>query len=184
MFKRGLTTKLHLCCPVAFHLSHGNFYDALEGRELIKSMHFKNNSHLLMDRAYEDNKTLAKDHGFCTVVPHKKNRKTTWFYNKQLYKQCNNIERYFLKLKCFRKVFTRYDKLDSIVISIVSLFCFQLTFMWTLTNFWINPWYIFFIYKSKVRCEIYVINFLFWFLHYYISLIFFLLFLFRGHLIR
>ena len=28
------------------------------------------------------------------------------------YKQRNEIERYFLRLKRFRKIFTRYDKLD------------------------------------------------------------------------
>ena len=30
---------------------------------------------------------LAKAHGFCTVVPPKKNRKSPWFYDKQLHKQ-------------------------------------------------------------------------------------------------
>ena len=46
-----------------------------------------------MDRAYEDDKNiaLAKVNGFHTVVPPKKNRKFHWFYDKQLYKQCNNI---------------------------------------------------------------------------------------------
>ena len=76
-----------------------------------------------MDRAYEDDKTiaLAKAHGFHPVVPPKKNRKLPWLYDKQLYKQRNLIERFFLRLKRFRKVFTRYDKLDSIFISTISL---------------------------------------------------------------
>ncbi|MBQ9491496.1 MAG: transposase [Firmicutes bacterium] len=40
------------------------------------------------------------------------------------------IERYFLRLKRLRKVFTRYDKLDSIFISTISLaFIFDLLFM-------------------------------------------------------
>ena len=76
--KGGLTTKLHLCCtsscPVAFRLSPGNFHDALEGRKLIELLYAKNNNCLLMDRAYEDDKTLAlaEGHGFNTVVPPKK----------------------------------------------------------------------------------------------------------------
>ena len=76
-----------------------------------------------MDRAYEDDKTIALDkaHGFHAVVPSKKNCKSHWLYDKQLYKQRNIIERYFLRLKRFRKVFTRYDKLDSIFISTTSL---------------------------------------------------------------
>lgn len=76
-----------------------------------------------MDRAYEDDMTraLAKEHGFHAVVPPKKNRKIPWDYDKELYKKRNQIERYFLRLKRFRKVFTRYDKLDSIFRSIIML---------------------------------------------------------------
>ena len=76
--KGGLTTKLHLCCtsscPVVFRLSPGNAHDAPEGRKLIESIYSKNNNYLLMDRAYEDDKTLAlaKNHGFKTVVTPKK----------------------------------------------------------------------------------------------------------------
>ena len=85
-----------------------------------------------MDRAYEADKTitLAKTHGFHAVVPPKKNRKLPWLYDKQLYKQRNIIERYFLRLKRFRKVFTRYDKLDSIFISAISFaFIFDALFI-------------------------------------------------------
>ena len=74
-----------------------------------------------MERAYEDDKTLAlaKSHGFFTVAPPQKNRKFPWFYDKKLYKQRNN-----------RKIFTRYDKLDSIFIYTISLtFIFDLLFM-------------------------------------------------------
>ena len=115
-----------------FHLSPGNSHDAPEGRKLIGSIYSKNNNYLLMDRAYEDDKTLylAKDHGFKTVVPPKKNRKLPWSYDRHLYKHRNNIERYFLRLKRFRKVFTRHDKLDSIFVFTISLdFIFDLLFM-------------------------------------------------------
>ena len=75
-----------------------------------------------MDRTYKDNKTivLAEFHGFHAVAPPKKNHKFPWLYGKQLYKQHNNTERYFLRLKRFKKVFTRYDKLDAIFISAIS----------------------------------------------------------------
>jgi len=35
-----------------------------------------------------------------------------WKYNKKLYKGRNVVERNFRKIKQFRRVFTRYDKLD------------------------------------------------------------------------
>ena len=120
-------------CPVAFRLSHNNPHDVTAGRNLIESICPKNNHYFLVVRAYKNDKTLAltKAHGFRTVISPKKNRK----YDKQLHKQRNNIERYFLRLKHFRKVFTRYYKLDSIFISTVSLaFIFNLLFMRTLPN--------------------------------------------------
>ena len=100
-----------------------NFCYVPEGRKLIESIYPKNNSYLLMDRVYEYDKTIAliKTQGFHAVVPPKKNHKSPWLYDKQFYKQRNNIERYFLRFKCCRRVFTRYDKLDSIFISIISL---------------------------------------------------------------
>ncbi len=76
-----------------------------------------------MDRAYEDDQTraLAEKQGFNVVVPPKKNRKQPWLYDKELYKRRNEVERYFLRLKRFRKVFTRYDKLDTIFLSVITL---------------------------------------------------------------
>ena len=38
-----------------------------------------------------------------------------------LYKKRNQVERFFLRIKRFRKVCTRYDKLDSIFLSVIML---------------------------------------------------------------
>ena len=79
--QKGVAIKLNLCCkslcPVVFRLSPGNYHNAPEGRKLIESIYTKNNTYLLMDRAYENNKAiaLAKNHGFHAVIPPKKNRK-------------------------------------------------------------------------------------------------------------
>ncbi len=75
-----------------------------------------------MDRAYEDEATrqAALDSGFIPVVPPKRNRKEPWDYDKELYKRRNEIERFFRRIKRFRKVFTRYDKLDIIFSGVIS----------------------------------------------------------------
>ena len=126
--KRGLTTKIHLCCAseryaFVFHLSAENRHDAPEGRKLIETICSEDDHYLLMDRAYEDDKTraLATEHGFIPVVPPKRNRKDPWDYDKELYKRRNKVERYFLRLKRFRKVCTRYDKLDSSFLAVIML---------------------------------------------------------------
>lgn len=104
-------------------LSAGNRHDAPEGRKLIESLSCKSGYYLLMDRAYEDNETqaLALMQGLVPVVPPKKNRKTPWQYDSELYKRRNEVERFFLRIKRFRKVFTRYDKLDIVYFSTVTL---------------------------------------------------------------
>ncbi|MDR2436820.1 MAG: IS5/IS1182 family transposase, partial [Endomicrobium sp.] len=45
-------------------------------------------------------------------VPLKRTRKEKWDYDKELYKQRNKIERFFLRIKRFHRVLTTYDKLD------------------------------------------------------------------------
>ena len=54
-----VTFMLYSPCSVVFRLSHGNSHTAPKGRRLIVYIYPKDNSYLLMDRAYEDNKTLA-----------------------------------------------------------------------------------------------------------------------------
>ncbi len=102
---------------VSFSLSSGNAADAPEGRKLLNhTLTDKAQRYLIMDRAYEGDETrnLATDLGLIPVVPPKQNRKVPWEYDRETYKRRNQIERFFLRIKRFRRVFTRYDKLDII----------------------------------------------------------------------
>ena len=69
---------------------------------------------LAMDKAYEGDACRAKAEacGMCPVVPPKSNRREPWEYDKELYKGRNVVERNFRRIKQFRRVFTRYGKLD------------------------------------------------------------------------
>lgn len=70
--------------------------------------------YLLMDKAYEGDETrqLALDLGFTPVVPPKTNRLEPWDYDREMYKRRNEVERLFRRLKGFRRIFSRFDKLD------------------------------------------------------------------------
>jgi transposase len=74
---------------------------------------------LLMDKAYEDNLTrqLVLDLGMIPVVPPKANRIEPWEYDRALYKKRNEIERLFRRLKGFRRIFSRFEKLDVIFLA-------------------------------------------------------------------
>ena len=69
---------------------------------------------MIMDRAYEGDETrqLALDLGFTPVVPPKSTRVEPWEYDRVMYRRRNEIERLFRRLKGFRRVFSRFDKLD------------------------------------------------------------------------
>jgi transposase len=70
--------------------------------------------HLVMDRAYEGNETrqLALDLGFIPVVPPSPIRLSPWEYDRAMYRRRNEVERLFRRLKGFRRIFSRFDKLD------------------------------------------------------------------------
>lgn len=70
--------------------------------------------HLLMDKAYEGDETrqLALEFGYDPIVPPKSNRITPWEYDKEMYKRRNEVERLFRRLKGFRRIFSRFEKLD------------------------------------------------------------------------
>ena len=74
-----------------------------------------------MDRAYEGDETrqLALDLGFEPVVPPLKNRREPWMYNRAMYKRRNEIERLFRRLKGFRRIFSRFEKLDALFLGFV-----------------------------------------------------------------
>jgi len=108
---------------ITFALSAGQASDAVEGRILLGSIGLLPAPlHLLMDRAYEDNKTiqLALDFGFIPVVPPKSNRLQPWLYDKALYRKRNQIERLFRRLKGFRRIFSRFDKLDVVFLAFLN----------------------------------------------------------------
>jgi transposase len=69
---------------------------------------------LLMDRAYEGNETrqLVLSLGMVPVVPPKSNRIDPWRYDCTLYKKRNEIERLFRRMKGYRRIFSRFEKLD------------------------------------------------------------------------
>jgi len=109
-------------CAVGFSLSPGQAGDAPEGRALLYGLQeLPVGCHLLMDKAYEGNETrqLAFDLGFIPVVPPKSTRIDPWLYNKALYRRRNEVERLFRRLKGFRRIFSRFDKLDLVFIAFI-----------------------------------------------------------------
>ena len=77
---------------------------------------------MLMDKAYEGNETrqLVLDLGMISVVPPKSNRLDPWKYDRELYKKRNEIEQLFRRLKGFRRIFSRFEKLDVVFLAFIN----------------------------------------------------------------
>ncbi len=123
--KGGLNTKLHaivdgLGNPVAFLLSPGNENDSTHAIELMSMTHITG-SNLLGDKAYgtKDILTYIREHRAVVVIPPKSNAKEPWPVDYCLYKERHLVECFFQKSKWFRRVSTRFDKLDKSFLAFV-----------------------------------------------------------------
>jgi transposase len=96
-------------------LSPGQAGDAPQGRELLEAGGpVPTDCYLIMDAAYQGDETLrlARQLGYTPVVPPNPQRLAQWEYDRVVYRRRNEIERLFRRLKGYRRVFSRFDKLD------------------------------------------------------------------------
>jgi transposase len=61
------------------------------------------------------------DRGVCPVIPNRSNRTAPWPFDEAGYKDRNRVERLFGKVKQFRRVATRYEKLKATYLGLLHL---------------------------------------------------------------
>lgn len=76
-----------------------------------------------MDKAYDSDaiRQVLHEQGLEAVIPGKTNRLAEIAYDKEQYKLRQKVERFFNKLKQFRRIATRYDKLDRTFLALIHL---------------------------------------------------------------
>ena len=123
----GLNTKLHaivdgLGNPVEFLLSAGNDNDCVHAIELLENVELCG-SNVLADRAYgaRSIREYISEHGANYVISPQSNVSNPWPVDWYLYKERHLIECFFQKIKWFRRIATRYDKLDASFLAFVYL---------------------------------------------------------------
>ena len=123
----GLNTKLHaivdgLGNPVKFLLSAGNDNDCVHAVELLENVELCG-SNVLADRAYgaQSIREYISEHGANYVIPPQSNVSNPWPADWYLYKERHLVECFFQKIKWFRRIATRYDKLDASFLAFVYL---------------------------------------------------------------
>ena len=123
--KCGSNTKLHtivdgLGDPVEFMLSAGNNHDSVHAVELLEKVEISG-SNVLADRAYgaKTIRAYISEQGACYVILPQSNVSDPWLVDWWLYKERHLVECFFQKLKWFRRIATRYDKLDASFLAFV-----------------------------------------------------------------
>ena len=122
----GLTTKIHALVdgeglPIVLKLTEGQAHDGRSAADMLETL--TEGAILLADRAYDSNllrETLAARGAWANVraMPHRLNPPA---FSPFLYRYRNLVERFFNKLKHFRAVATRYDKLPENYLASVKL---------------------------------------------------------------
>jgi len=107
---------------VVFLLSPGNDHDSTHAVEVLKKVQI-GGSNVLGDRAYGSQKIreYITGHGASYTIPPKSNASHPWPVDWWLYKERHLVECFFQKIKWFRRVATRYDKLDASFLAFVYL---------------------------------------------------------------
>ncbi len=110
----GLTTKIHALAdaqgrPVRFILTAGQAHDVTTVPDLLGDL---DAGAVIADRAYDTNavRSLIAERGAQAVIPSTRSRTVAIPYDVVAYRLRNRIERFFNKLKHFRRIATRYDR--------------------------------------------------------------------------
>lgn len=127
----GHSTKIHLACDalgnaIRFILTGGERHDITQAEALIENL-FPN--YVIADKGYDADKfvLLLKKRNAQAIIPSKINRRIQRLIDMQLYKERHLIECCIGKLKHFRRVFSRFDKLAKNYLSFVQ---FASTIIW------------------------------------------------------
>lgn len=121
----GLSTKIHatvdsLGNPVRLLITEGQTSDHKKAGELIAGFQAQ---FVIGDKGYDSDDFVSTitDSGAKSVVPPRSNRKEMREYDKDLYKERNLVERFFQKLKNYRRIATRFERMAVHYLSMLAL---------------------------------------------------------------
>lgn len=121
-----MSTKLHAVVdgeglPIRLALSQGQVSDHKAAADLIGSL--RRVRHVVADRGYDARALVEQVQamGATAHIPTQRDRKVQRSVAPEIYRQRNLVERYFCKLKHFRRCATRFDKLARNFLAAVAL---------------------------------------------------------------
>ena len=123
----GKTTKIHALVNehfqlVGISLSGGNVHDSLMAIKVLSKVTLEGKK-ILADKGYcsEEIRNFISQEKAEVCIPDKSNAVVIHNFDKELYKSRNIIERFFQRIKNYRHVATRYDKLSNCFLNFIIL---------------------------------------------------------------
>jgi len=121
----GPTTKIHavvdaLGNPIRIELTEGQVHDVTRASSLITGFEGAN---ILADKGYDADALIQQieSQGCIPVIPSKRNRTKIRPYDRDTYKERHLVENFFQKIKRFRRVAMRFEKLATRFLAMVHL---------------------------------------------------------------
>lgn len=108
--------------PLRWILTGGEVADITQASTLIEGLRAQV---IVGDKGYDADALVALINaaGATAVIPPRSNRREPRAYDRHVYKDRNLVERFFNRLKQFRRIATRYEKLAYNFISLLNLVC-------------------------------------------------------------
>ncbi len=108
--------------PLRWRLTGGEVADITQAPALIEGLRPQM---VVGDKGYDADTLVACIHalGAQAVIPPRRNRHHQRAYDRHAYRDRNLVERFFNRLKQFRRIATRYDKLARNFCSLLNLVC-------------------------------------------------------------
>jgi transposase len=120
----GLSTKIHARVdakgrPLRLLISPGQIHDVTCAPALLDGLEKR----AVADKGYDADRVRAHIRAQSAIpnIPNRSNRKKKFRWKKAIYRQRNHVERFFNKLKQFRRIATRYEKLGANFFAFIKL---------------------------------------------------------------
>lgn len=129
----GATTKIHMAVdasgyPIDFEITGGEIHDSQVAQQLIELV--GKADYLVADKGYDSEgiQECARQHDMVAVIPRRSNsKKDNPEFDSCLYRLRHLVENAFARLKHFRSIATRFDKLAR---NYKAMLCLACIFIW------------------------------------------------------
>ena len=120
----GFSTKIHvltdaLGLPLRFILTGGQVHDVSQAETLLTG---QSSEYVIGDKGYASAAVLEfieRQGAIPVIPPHPRSLSSHYWFDRHLYKERHAVECFFNKLKHYRRIFSRFDKLAARFLSFV-----------------------------------------------------------------